>query len=80
MCKCRKPIQFLVKASNAPTNGQVGYSNSELAWDKSYLVFDASKGRFLIEGVDFVYEVTGGFTLLNNIAFATNEEFTLIPF
>ncbi len=80
MCKCRKPIQFLVGAANAPVNGQSSYSNSDLSWDKNYLIFDASKARYLIEGVDFIYEVTGGFTLINNRVFASNEEFTLIPF
>jgi len=80
MCKCRKPIQFTVGALNAPVNGQSGYSNSSLEWFRDYLVFDASKGRYLIEGQDFIYEVTGGFSFLGGRVFATAEEFTLIPF
>jgi hypothetical protein len=71
-------IQFTIGEGDAPANGSTQYVNAVLALNNTYSIYDSGRAGFLVQGVDFNYNVAGGFTLLGGVTFYSGTVYTII--
>jgi hypothetical protein len=71
-------IQFTIGEGDAPANGSTQYVNAVLALNNTYSIYDSGRAGFLVQGVDFSYNVAGGFTLLGGVTFYSGTVYTII--
>ena len=71
-------IQFTIGVGDAPANGSTQYVNISLALNSTYSIYDSGRASFLVQGVDFSYDIAGGFTLLGGVTFYSGTVYTII--
>ena len=71
-------IQFTIGVGDAPANGTDQYLNSTLALNTTYFIYDSGRAGFLVQGVDFSYNIAGGFRLLGGVTFYSGTVYTII--
>ncbi len=71
-------IQFTIGEGDAPAHGSTQYVNAVLALNNTYSIYDSGRAGFLVQGVDFSYNVAGGFTLLGGVTFYSGTVYTII--
>lgn len=71
-------IQFTIGVGDAPANGSNQYVNAALSLNTTYSIYDSGRAGFLVQGVDFSYNILGGFTLLGGVTFYSGTVYTII--